>query len=94
MLGRWGLPAPVVEAVEFHHHPTRAQNSFDLAGIVYLANILAHRANIGSGGDSLMREMDPFILEHFGLTESALGELQDGLVFKRLEIESYAMAAA
>jgi len=94
VLGRWGLPAPIVEAVEFHHHPTRAQNSFDLAAIVYLANILAHRAGIGCGGDSLMREMDPFVLEHFGLTESDLGELQDSLVFKRLEIESYAMAAA
>ena len=47
VLGRWGLPAPIVEAVEFHHHPTRAQTSFDLAGIVYLANILAHRSGIG-----------------------------------------------
>ena len=25
VLGKWGLPSPIVEAVEFHHHPTRAQ---------------------------------------------------------------------
>lgn len=93
-LGRWGLPAPIVEAVEFHHHPTRAQTSFDLAAIVYLANILAHRAGIGSGGDTMMREMDPLILEYFGLNEAALTDLQDSLLFKRLEIESYAAAAA
>ena len=94
VLGRWGLPAPIVEAVEFHHHPTRAQTSFDLAAIVYLANVLAHRSNIGSGGDSLVRELDPVILEYFSLNETALADLLDALVFKRLEIESYAASAA
>jgi putative nucleotidyltransferase with HDIG domain len=94
VMGRWGLPQPIVEAVEFHHHPTRAQTSFDLAAIVYLANILAHRSNIGSGGDSLIREIDPMIMEYFSLNESALNELLDSLVFKRLEIESYAASAA
>lgn len=94
VLGRWGLPAPVVEAVEFHHHPTRAQNGFDLAGIVYLANILAHRSGIGYSGDGLPREMDPVMLEYYGLNEAALADMQDALVFKRLEIEAYAMSAA
>ncbi len=93
VLGRWGLPSPIVEAVEFHHHPTRAQGSFDLAGIVYLANILAHRSGIGYGGDGLEREMDPLVLQYFSLTESVLADLQDALVFKRIEIESYAMSA-
>ncbi len=94
VLGRWGLPAPVVEAVEFHHHPTRAQNGFDLAGIVYLANILAHRSGIGYSGDGLTREMDPVVLEYYHLNETALADMQDALVFKRLEIEAYAMSAA
>ncbi len=94
VLGRWGLPAPIVEAVEFHHHPTRAQNGFDLAGIVYLANILAHRSGIGYSGDGMEREMDPLVLNYYGLNETALADMQDALVFKRLEIESYAMSAA
>lgn len=93
-LGRWGLPSPIVEAVEFHHHPTRAQTSFDLAAIVYLANILAHRSGIGSGGDTMMREMDPMILEYFSLSECDMRDLGEGLLFKRLEIESYAASAA
>ncbi len=71
-----------------HHHPTRAQTSFDLAAIVYLGNILAHRSNIGSGGDSLPRELDPVVLEYFHLNELVLAELGDSLLFKRLEIES------
>ena len=42
----------------------------------------------------LLREVDPVILEYFSLNEAALAELLDALVFKRLEIESYAAAAA
>lgn len=94
VLGRWGLPASIAEAVEFHHHPTRAKDAFDLAGIVYLANIVAHRSGIGCGGDRLPREMDPLVLQYFGLSEAALADLLDALIFKRIEIESYAAAAA
>lgn len=94
VMSRWNLPTPLIEAVEFHHHPTRAQFSFDLAGIVYLANILTHRANIGSGGDILLREIDPVVVQYFGLNEAALKELLDQLLFNRLEIESFAATAA
>ena len=94
VLGRWGLPAPIVEAVEFHHHPTRSQNAFDLAGMVYLANILAHRSGIGYSGDGMERELDPLVLDYFKLNEAGLADLQDALTFKRLEIESYAASVA
>lgn len=94
VMTRWGLPPALVEAVEYHHVPLKAQHSFDLAALVYLADSLTHRAGIGSGGDTLPREIDPAILEHFGLGQSALTDLQDTLLFKRLEIESFAAVAA
>ncbi len=94
VMARWGLPSVLVEAVEYHHCPTKAQYSFDLAALVYLANALTHRAGIGSGGDTLPREIDPAILQHFGLSEGALNDLHDALLFKRLEIESFASVAA
>jgi putative nucleotidyltransferase with HDIG domain len=94
VMAKWGLPTALVEAVEFHHHPTRSKFAFDLAGIVYLANIMAHRCNLGSGGDVLMREVDPLVLEYFSLNEGSLYDLQDMLVTKRLEIESFAGIAS
>lgn len=94
VMAKWGLPTALVEAVEFHHHPTRSKFAFDLAGIVYLANIMTHRCNIGSGGDTLMREVDPLVLEYFSLNEGTLYSLQDMLVSKRLEIESFAGIAS
>ena len=42
LLGVWGLPYPIVEAVANHHNPTRTKASrFDIVGAVYVANVLA-----------------------------------------------------
>jgi len=46
LLGLWGFPIPVVEAVVFHHEPGRAAGEgFGLAGIVHAANHLMHEQN-------------------------------------------------
>jgi len=43
LLGLWGLPYTVVEAVALHHRPNRVpRQSFDAISAVYAANLLAH----------------------------------------------------
>ena len=43
LLGIWGLPCPVVEAVAHHHHPERVpQETLDAVAVVHVANYLAH----------------------------------------------------
>jgi HD-like signal output (HDOD) protein len=43
LLGLWGLPYILVEAVALHHSPPRvAPRDFDAASAVYAANLLAH----------------------------------------------------
>ncbi|WP_369944189.1 HDOD domain-containing protein [Xanthomonas medicagonis] len=43
LLGIWGLPAAVVEAVAHHRHPQRAaQCRFEAVGVVHVAVALAH----------------------------------------------------
>jgi putative nucleotidyltransferase with HDIG domain len=43
LLGLWGIPNHVVEAIAHHHHPTRVPHSgFDSSLAVYVANLLAH----------------------------------------------------
>jgi HD-like signal output (HDOD) protein len=72
LLGIWGLPSPVVEAVAHHHHPERVpQDSLDAVGIVYISNILAHQvADRASAGESLAQmEIDPEYLERLGVSE-------------------------
>jgi putative nucleotidyltransferase with HDIG domain len=43
LLGLWGFPNSIVEAVAFHHTPSLAsENGFGLAGIVHVADRLVH----------------------------------------------------
>jgi len=45
LLGLWGLPYAVVEAVALHHAPDRVPHqTFDAASAVYIANLLTRRA--------------------------------------------------
>jgi HD-like signal output (HDOD) protein len=45
LLGLWGLPAPIVEAVAFHHTPKKSTNpQFSILTAVHVANALEHEA--------------------------------------------------
>jgi len=89
LLGIWGLPSPVVEAVAHHHHPARVpQDSLDAVGIVYISNILAHQVadRAPMPGSSSRLEIDPEYLDRIGVSEqfpswqdmakASVGELQ------------------
>jgi HD-like signal output (HDOD) protein/CheY-like chemotaxis protein len=94
LLGIWGLPCPVVEAVAHHHHPERVpQETLDAVAVVHVANYLAHENPVrpGAGGDSdsySYLKPDPAYLEKLGLTdqipawnefaEEAAIEMRDG----------------
>lgn len=46
LLGLWGMPYPIVEAVANHHQPARVEHSsFDVLGIVYVANALVEETS-------------------------------------------------
>jgi putative nucleotidyltransferase with HDIG domain len=94
VLHRWKLPSDISDAVQHHHAPAQSTFQFYLAAICYLANILAHRAQIGRSGDNLERELDPVIRDYFGLTNQVMLEMQDQLTFKRLEIEAFCRLSA
>lgn len=48
LLGLWGLPYAVVEAVALHHAPSRVPHQgFDAVASVYVANLLAHELEAG-----------------------------------------------
>jgi len=46
LLGLWGIPEAIVEAVAYHHRPTRIPHSdFDGPMAVYVAHVLAHESD-------------------------------------------------
>jgi HD-like signal output (HDOD) protein len=59
LLGLWGFPDVITEAVAYHHGPTRVPHcNFDVTAAVYVADLLAHESE-ASHSDSLMLTCSP-----------------------------------
>jgi putative nucleotidyltransferase with HDIG domain len=72
LLGLWGLPDTVVEAVAFHHAPERlSRRGFDPVGIVYVANQLVAAGEHGG-------EWEPDEEGRAYVDEAGLGDRLDG----------------
>lgn len=70
LLGVWGLPASVVEAVALHHHPTRFLNrGFCPLTAVHLANTFVHAAD----RDAALAAVDAEYVRGLGLWEKLSG---------------------
>jgi HD-like signal output (HDOD) protein len=67
LLGLWGLPAPIVEAVALHHRPGAASGrQFSPVIAVHVANVLARRLS-PSPGDASGPPLDMACLAKLGL---------------------------
>jgi HD-like signal output (HDOD) protein len=61
LLGLWGLPYMIVEAVALHHGPNRVPHQhFDAISAVYVANLLAHELEQPSSGGSVVYNLDNY----------------------------------
>jgi len=72
LLGIWGLPCPVVEAVAHHHQPRRAPHEvLDAVGAVHIANCLAHSHSLvlAAGDAPVNQAMDAEYLEAIGMSD-------------------------
>jgi HD-like signal output (HDOD) protein len=62
LLGIWGLPLPIVDAIAHHHHPTRVPHAgLNPVTAIYVADLLAH------GGTPTQADEDT--LKELGLTD-------------------------
>lgn len=69
LLGLWGLPQPVVEAVAGHHQPSSFHTtSFGPLTAIHVANVLLHE-DLPGGEDVAANYLDHRHLEHLGLAD-------------------------
>ena len=62
LLGLWGFPEPIIEALAWHHTPSKSgEAALGLCGLVHIGDQLAHG-----------RDMEPGYLESIGLTARLL----------------------
>ncbi len=67
LMGLWNLPGPVVDALAFHHQPTRSgDKTFSALTAVHAANSLQHASHVVNPGYAA-HPMDEGYLEALGL---------------------------
>lgn len=71
LLGLWGLPVPIVEAVAHHHCPSEKDNN-DLISLalVHTANVFANRGRRLTGDDNIIDWLDAAFLDRAGLLDN------------------------
>jgi len=70
LLGRWGLPYPVIEAVAYHHTPWQvSQSRFDLLSAVHVANALVGELQHAAEPDVVVQPMDEEYLDTLGVLD-------------------------
>lgn len=74
LLGLWGLPAQVVEAVAHHHVPARVPSaSLDAVGAVHIANVLANEHPVYPPAKEPLphQNIDADFIEALGIADQA-----------------------
>jgi HD-like signal output (HDOD) protein len=73
LLGLWGLPLPVVEAVAYHHAiPAARRSELRLAVLIHSADVLLEQA-IASRSGAAAEELDLAALDAHGFTDHLQG---------------------
>lgn len=80
MAARWRLPEILQKAIEFHHQPSQAGNSIQLASAVHVADNAMMMLGIGLGKDGLRYTVDPVAYEVLGYTPERMMELFDSMM--------------
>ncbi len=83
IIEKWNLPPILVEAVQYHHRPEKAETHKKLTYIVHLADAISCMLGIGLGCDGLMYVLEENTLDILGLSkddvESIMSELVDNV---------------
>lgn len=70
LLGLWGLPTPVVEAVALHHRPVATSgDEFSLVTALHLASVLEHEKSHKSNDPTPISQLDLNYLTEIGLQD-------------------------
>ncbi len=68
LLGLWGFPNSIVEAVAFHESPSKAMaEGLSLPALLHIADRLVHQRH--SQNSAAVRELEPGLLEALGLAD-------------------------
>lgn len=71
---KWKFPVTLIQNVVYHHRPHTAQDPVK-AGIVHLADMIAHSLGEGKSGEWRLPALDPVVWDKLGLSAQALSTI-------------------
>jgi HD-like signal output (HDOD) protein/CheY-like chemotaxis protein len=78
LLGLWGLPYTIIEAVANHHDPSRVDSGkFDMLAAVHVANALVHEVSSGQAKSETVAALDTTYLDKLGVMDKIDGWRED-----------------
>jgi HD-like signal output (HDOD) protein/CheY-like chemotaxis protein len=72
----WNLPTLVVDAIRWHHEPDGGRDDPQFISAIHLADVLAHRLQIGASGNGRIPEIHPFASEALGIAPDELDAIE------------------
>lgn len=73
LLGLWGLPDNVVEAIAYHHDPcANPSDLFDVCGVVHVAELMEYHEQVQPGTWEQLTGMDMTYMQQHGMTDRVM----------------------
>ena len=72
----WNLPTHIAEALHWHHEPAESDDDMRLTSVIHLADIVVHRAGIGSSGCGRVPDVDDAATSTLGVGAKTLQRLE------------------
>lgn len=71
----WQVPAPLQNAIKYHHDPDSAQDNVLEASIIHIANTIAHVAEMEDSKQVQLQRISPFAWGTTNLTEAIIDDV-------------------
>jgi len=75
----WKFSKNFLNTILHHHHPRQARRGKRLVAVIHLADHFCRKLEFGSGGDSLVPEIDQAVLDQFSLGDRGLQILEEAI---------------
>jgi putative nucleotidyltransferase with HDIG domain len=88
---QWNLPARLVQAIEYHHHPEDAPEYREIAGIVHFSDTLIRAIGFGFGGDPWVPPLDRHAWKRLKFSRTETKEILRDLDQRLLDLQDFTM---
>ncbi len=88
----WRFSEDLLNCILYHHALENVRRYQRLVDLVHLADVICRMLEFGSGGDALIPQVDPEVMDRFALTESGLQMLAEAAKEDLANAESFLMA--